>query len=288
MDEETRCSIAFSAFPGIGPVRFSVLYSYFGSACAAWKADAAQLRAILPERLLSVFLDFRKRFDISAYIAKLEQLNISVICVTQSSYPVRLKQLADPPLLLYIKGDTSVLHAPCMIAVVGTRTPTAYGVHVTRTLTGELVAHGFTIVSGLAYGIDAVAHKTALEYNGKTIAVLGCGIDIVAPSGNARLYRDIIAGGGAIVSEMPLGLRPDKGLFVARNRIISGLSQGVVVTEGAAQSGTLITARMAAEQGREVFAVPGPVTSRYSQGPARLLKSGATLVESINDILANL
>ena len=160
---------------------------------------------------------------------------------------------------------------------------------MTRLLVAGLVRYGFTIVSGLAYGVDAVAHKTAIDNGGKTIAVVGCGIDIIAPASNARLYQLIAEEGyGAIVSEMPLGMRPNKRLFPVRNRIISGLSLGIVVTEGAHDSGALITARYAGEQGREVFAVPGPITSPYSKGPLKLIKNGSKLVESVEDIIEEL
>jgi len=277
MTDEKRYWVAFSVFPGIGPVRFRLLLEHFGSAKKAWGAP-----------LSNTFVDFRKKFDIDEYLEKLEHLHVSVLTPSDSKYPKLLKEISDPPFLLYIRGKNTgePINLDKTIAVVGTRNITPYGQEVTRRLVAGLVAHGFTIVSGMAYGVDAVAHQAAIDAGGKTIAVLGCGIDIIAPPSNARLYREIgEEGHGAIVSEMPLGLKPDKGMFVARNRIISGLSLGVVVTEGAGDSGALITARNAGEQGREVFAVPGPITSPYSRGPAQLIKKGATLVESVEDIL---
>jgi len=280
MTDEKRYWVAFSVFPGIGPVRFRLLLEHFGSAKKAWEAP-----------LSNTFVDFRKKFDIDEYLRKLENLHVSVLTLTDPKYPKLLKQIPDAPFLLYVKSmpGQEKLNLDRTIAVVGTRNITRYGEDVTRTIVKGLVANGFTIVSGMAYGVDAVAHQAAIDAGGKTIAALGCGIDIIAPEGNARLYRGIgEEGHGAIVSEMPLGLRPDKGMFVARNRIISGLSLGVVVTEGAGDSGALITARNAAEQGREVFAVPGPITSRYSAGPAQLIKKGATLVETVEDILDEL
>ncbi|MBI1919141.1 DNA-protecting protein DprA, partial [Candidatus Microgenomates bacterium] len=174
------------------------------------------------------------------------------------------------------------------IAVVGTRKISNYGREVTRFLVGELVNAGLTIVSGLAIGVDAAAHETTLEAGGKTIAVLGCGVDCCNPRTNQWLYDKIISGNGVVVSEMPLGHFALKGLFPARNRIISGLSLGVLVIEGAGDSGALITARDAGEQGREVFAVPGPITSSLSVGPAELIKKGAKLVVSARDILEEL
>lgn len=292
MDEETSCWVGFNIFSGIGPVRFKLLLEYFGSAKKAWNAPAQTLKKIrLGEKLTDEFVDFRRRFTISEYIEQFEKLHVSVLTLREPKYPKLLKQIQDAPFVLYVKGhgNKQPINLDRTIAVVGTRQITPYGVQVTRRIVEGLVAYGFTIVSGLAYGVDACAHQTAIDSGGKTIAVLGCGIDIIAPPSNARLYHQIGEEGyGAIVSEMPLGLRPNKGLFPARNRIISGLSLGVVVTEGADDSGALITARNAAEQGREVFAVPGPITSPYSRGPFKLLKNGAKLVESVEDILEEL
>ena len=290
MDERSYW-IGFSVFPGIGPVRFRLLLEYFGSAKAAWLASESELAAIkLSEKIRIEFIRFRKTFDIESYCKRLEELHVGTLTLYDKKYPALLSQISDAPFLLYVKGSKTKIPIDLSktIGIVGTRHVTSYGTEVTKNLVAELVLHGFTIVSGLAYGVDAIAHEAAMKNNGNTIAVLGCGIDIVAPSSNANLYTQIATGGGAIVSEMPLGLRPSKGLFPARNRIISGLSLGIVVTEGADDSGALITARFAAEQGREVFAVPGPITSPYSRGPAKLLKNGAKLVESASDILDEL
>lgn len=292
MNGDTPYFVAFSVFPGIGPVRFKLLYEYFGSARAGWDAPVSLLKKIkLGEKLVDQFDDFRKSFSIEKYIEELHENHVSVLTIVDERYPKMLKQISDAPFVLYIKSKPGMekLALDRTIGVVGTRKITQYGEEVTRRLVQGLVRYGFTIVSGLAYGVDAVAHQTAIESGGKTIAVLGCGIDIIAPSSNARLYYQIAGDGyGAIVSEMPLGLRPEKGLFVMRNRIISGLSLGVVVTEGSDDSGALITARYAGEQGREVFAVPGPITSAYSKGPAQLIKKGAKLIENVDDILDEL
>ena len=291
MDEETAAWVKFSVFPGIGPVRFRLLLTYFGSARDAWNASPVTLNNIkFGTRLTDQFVDFRKKFDINGYVRQLDKLHVSVVPINHPRYPKLLKEIPDAPFLLYVLGKNTgkPIDLERTIAVVGTRLVTSYGREVTQKLVEGLVAYGFTIVSGLAYGVDAVAHQTALDCSGKTIAVLGSGIDIIAPPSNANLYRQIADGGGAIVSEMPLGLKPNKGLFPARNRIISGLSLGVVVTEGASDSGSLITARNAGEQGREVFAVPGPITSKYSKAPFRLLKNGAKLVESVEDIIEEL
>ncbi|MBI5449113.1 DNA-protecting protein DprA [Candidatus Gottesmanbacteria bacterium] len=292
MDEEKKYWVAFSVFPGIGPVRFRLIRDYFGSAKKAWYAPVNTLRNIkLPEKLVVDFVNFRKKFDADRYLKQLEKLRVSVLTIDEPKYPSLLKEIPDAPFLLYIKGlhNDQPIRLDRTIGVVGTRQITRYGEDVTRRLVEGLVAYGFTIVSGMAYGVDAVAHQTAIDCGGKTIAVLGCGIDIVAPPSNAGLYAAIAEEGhGAIVSEMPLGLKPNKGLFPARNRIISGLSLGVVVTEGADDSGALITARNAGEQGREIFAVPGPITSWLSRGPFKLLKNGAKLVESVDDIVEEL
>lgn len=290
-DDEKTYFVGFSVFPGIGPVRFKLLLTYFGTAQRAWKAPVHKLLEIgLPEKLVHEFDDFRKTFDAPEYFQDLKQTNAVAITIDDPHYPKLLKQIPDAPFVLYVKGKKgkTPINLDRTIGIVGTRKITPYGEEVTRRLTEDLVAYGFTIISGMAYGVDAVAHRAAIDAGGQTIAVLGCGIDVIAPPSNTNLYHEIAGGHGAIVSEMPLGLRPNKGLFPARNRIISGLSLGVVVTEGADDSGALITARNASEQGREVFAVPGPITSEYSKGPAKLLKNGAKLVESVEDILEEL
>lgn len=288
MDAEKLAWLSFSVFPGIGPVRFRLLIDYFHSAYAAWRAPISDLLAVgLPPNLVTSFDQFRHQFLPVSYLEQLQKLHISILTLNDDKYPSHLKQISDAPFVIYIRGHkvTPPLNLSRTIAIVGTRKVTPYGEEITKQLASDLVAAGCTIVSGLAYGVDAIAHQSALDAGGQTIAVLGCGVDVIAPAVNTRLYNQIISGRGAVISEMPLGLRPGKGLFPARNRIISGLSMGVVVTEGADDSGALITARYAAEQGREVFAVPGPVTSRYSHGPFKLIRDGATLAACASDIL---
>jgi len=286
---EREAYIAFSVFPGIGPMRFKLLTEYFGSAKAAWEAPVLEFQKInLGGKLTQKFSEFRNTFDIDDYMKQLANIHVNTLIWSEEKYPKLLKELSDAPFVLYVKSKPHMerIDMERTIAVVGTRKATPYGVDVTRRITEELVDAGCTIVSGMAYGIDAVAHETAIACGGKTIAVLGCGVDIIAPPTNAGIYKKISEDGcGAVISEMPLGLRPNKGLFPARNRIISGLSRGVLVTEGANDSGALITARNAGEQGRDVFAIPGPITSPYSKGPTFLLKNGAVLVESGRDIL---
>lgn len=289
MTNDVRYWLGLSAFPGIGPARFGVLLQYFQTVKRIWEAPSDMLIEIgFGEKLTRSFDHFRNTFDLADYQKRLQETHVGAVTIDDFRYPKLLKEIVDPPFLLYVKGRkmSTPIDMEKTIAIVGSRNATPYGLAITKQLTHDLVAAGYTIISGMAYGIDAMAHETAIACDGKTIAVLGCGVDICAPRANIHIYRKLSDGGfGAVVSEMPLGLRPEKGLFVARNRIISGLSRGVVVVEGEKDSGTLITAKNAAEQGRDVFAVPGPITSPTSRGPAALLKNGAILVESAHDIL---
>lgn len=280
--------LACSVFPGIGPMRFSLLLQAFGSAEAMWHTNDKELREVgLSESLYKKFVVFRREFSIPQYKELLQHKDIRIVCRCDDTYPSQLVSLSDSPLVLFVKGqdDISLLSAKKSIAVVGTRKVDSYGRTVTKQITTQLSSEGCTIVSGLALGVDGIAHETALAVGGKTIAVLGCGVDIIAPSSHVYLYKQIIQGRGLVVSEMPPGYRPAKGLFPARNRIISGLSEAVVVIEGTETSGSLITAKYAAEQGRDVFAVPGPIFSPLSSGPHLLIKQGAMLLHSPGDVL---
>lgn len=292
MDADLPFFVAFSVFPGIGPMRFRLLYDYFGSAREAWHASpAALLSTGLGAKLCDAFCSFRAAADPHRLFDDLHRHRVTALAFTDIRYPALLKEITDAPFVLYVKGrrGNMPVNLARTVGIVGARKVSPYGAEVTQKIAYDLAKAGCTIVSGMAYGVDAIAHRSALDAGGSTIAVLGCGVDVIAPSGNAALYDEIAGSGrGAIVSEMPLGFRPDKGLFPARNRIISGLSRGVVVTEGAEHSGSLITARCAAEQGREVFAVPGAVTNPNSVAPLRLLKNGAAVVTSADDILAGL
>ena len=287
MTEREAC-IGFSLMRGIGPLRFKLLSDYFGSALAAWQASEEKLRATgLGNKLTSAFIAFRQEFSAANFFEALARKQITLITRVDEDYPQPLAQIPDPPLVLYIKGSLPQKFER-MLGVVGTRKPTSYGREITVKLVSELVGSGIIVVSGLARGIDSVAHRTTLGNGGVTIAVLGCGVDIVYPPEHKSLYTEIIEKGGAIISEVPPGQLVARGLFPARNRIISGLARGVLVTEGAEDSGSLITARLAAEQGRDVFAVPGPINSYLSAGPVKLLKQGAKLVTSAADILEEL
>jgi len=302
--------LAFSHFLGIGPIKFEGLIKYFGLAEEAYRANKRELEQVIGINLTNRFIDFRSGFD---PLKKLEELNkkeIKVIPNNSKDYPEALKKIEDPPICLYVRGKLnsatdffsreSLSHAKeagslskvkknpnalFNFAIVGTRLPTSYGCQVAYKFAYELASAGFTIVSGMAMGIDAIAHRACLDKGQKTIAILGCGVDIIYPAINYKLYQDIIEKGGSIISEFPPGQTVLKGLFIARNRIISGLSMGVLVVEGGEHSGALITAKYAAEQGKEVFAVPSSINSKMAQAPNLLLKEGARLVSSIDDIL---
>jgi DNA processing protein len=213
--------------------------------------------------------------------ARLEA-GVNFVCLLDEEYPVLLREIPDPPLILFYRGNCSLLRQPG-IAVVGSRRPTSYGRAACGFLVKQLVEAGLVIVSGMACGIDGEAHRTALRCGGGTIAVLGCGIDQIYPRSHRALYQDISTS-GLVLSEYPPGTPPVAGLFPERNRIVSGLSLGVLIVEAAERSGSLITADCALEQGREVFAVPGPIFSEVSAGPHNLLKQGAKLVTSSTDI----
>ena len=279
--------IAFNVFEGIGPLRFGLLLKYFGSAKKAWQASRKELLEIgLGQKLTERFIAFRRSFEVDKYLKKIKALKTEVLTLKDKEYPRLLREIPTAPFVLYVKGQILPQDGKAL-AVVGTRKVTNYGREVTQVLTRDLVAQGLTIVSGMARGVDSIAHQTALKVSGRTIAVLGCGIDIIYPPENRGLYQNICEK-GAVVSEVPLGKYVTRGIFPARNRIISGLSLGILVTEGARSSGSLITASYAGEQGREVFAVPGPITSPFSQGPASLIKKGAKLVYNAKDVLEEL
>jgi DNA processing protein len=209
--------------------------------------------------------------------------DFKTLITSDEHYPELLKKIFDPPKELYIKGDINALNNRCL-SIVGTRRATQYGLNFARKLAGDLTRYGFTVVSGLAEGIDTQAHIGALDAGGKTIAVFGCGIDVIFPAGNQELAGRIERS-GALVSEYAPGFQGTKWTFPRRNRIISGLSSGVVVIEGGYESGAMITAKLALDEGREVFAVPGNVELEQSKGPHWLIKQGAKLVESVDDIL---
>lgn len=291
---EREAYLSFSTFPGIGPQRFKLLKEYFSSAIEAWEAPEEELGKLgMGEKLLPKFLKHRREFSLKEYEGRLEKLGVTYVTLEDKGYPERLRSLEDAPFLLYTKkGDASKV-SPCeaaevSVAVVGTRKASSYGRDVTERLVAGLVDAGVTIVSGLAFGVDAVAHKAAVDCGGKTIAVMAGGLDKIYPTSNTQLAQKIIDSGGMWISEYPLGVTPRPEHFPYRNRIESGMSLGVVVVEGAVKSGTMVTATLAAKQGRDVFAVPGPVNSPGSKGPHLLIRNGAKLVEKAEDILEEL
>lgn len=290
MGNEKYYYLGFSQCNGIGPTKFGMLLTHFGSAETAWNAKELDLVASgIGKAAVAKIIDFRKTFSPERYVERMEKLGVTFLTLADESYPVLLKQTEKPPFVLYVKGNKKILvQNDNFLAVVGTRKVTDYGRQVTETLTAELANAGFVIVSGLALGVDAVAHRTTVEVGGKTIAVLGGGVDYCTPRENQFLYNKILESGGAIVSEVPLGYIPHKGSFPSRNRIIAGLSVGVLVTEGAEDSGSLITASIATALHRKVFAVPGPITSSVSRGTNVLITQGAKVVTSTKDVLDEL
>ncbi len=279
--------IGFSKVPGIGPSRFRKLLRYFGSVAEAWHADLGALPiAGLDKRTIINFAHTRHTIDLSVEMARLDALGVAAFTWDDPMYPSLLKEIPDPPIVLYVRGE--LLPADeWAVAVVGTRNATMYGREAARKLASGLAANGITVVSGLALGIDTQAHRAAVATGGRTIAVLGCGVDTIYPQRNRDLAAQILEN-GAIVSEFPVGTKPESRNFPRRNRIISGLSLGVLMVEGMAQSGARITIDYALEQGRETFAVPGSILSRGSEGPHQLIQQGAKLVSTVDDILQEL
>ncbi len=285
-DKSVRHWVAFSHVPGVGPARMAALLNHFGSVAAAWHAPERELRQILDRRSLESLLGVRSALDLDATLARISDLGARVIIRHDSAYPKRLRTIPYAPFVLYVLGDAGLLETRG-VAVVGTRRASEYGRLAARKLAGDLAAAGVTIVSGLALGIDSVAHGAALDAGGNTTAVLGCGLDVAYPGRN-RSLRARIARHGALVSEYPLGTQPEAGNFPARNRIISGLSLATVVVEAGVKSGALITARYALDQGRDVFAVPGSIFQPGCAGANALLGAGAGVALSADDVLTAL
>ncbi len=288
---ESTYWLGFSAFPGVGPQKFKLLLDGFKSAKIAWNANKKELIAkYIGQSLTIKFVQFRKEFDLEKYENKLKKLEITPLFLFEEQYPKLLKSIPNPPFVLYVRGKTEILKqvqddSAGMFGIVGTRKITNYGTEVTKMFAGELARAGFTIVSGLALGVDAVAHQSAVQNFGKTIAVLGCGVDCCTPSSNQSIYNSIVKGNGCVISEVPPGYLPTKGSFPSRNRIIAELSKAVLVPEGAEDSGSLITADYAFKFNRQVFAIPGPVTSSLSKGPYKLVRQGAIMITDPVEIL---
>ena len=279
---------AFNTLILIGPTRLAQIIKYFPDMKTAWDAPAGEFEKIFPDsKVARSVAEARNKVNPEKEFEKLEKENIIIITVDDKEYPKLLKEIHTPPPIIYIKGLLS--ENDICIGVVGTRRMTLYGKEVTIDISAGLAAAGVTIVSGLAKGIDSIAHKTALENNARTIAVLGSSLDknSIYPPQNKNLAEEICRN-GAIISEYPIGMPALPQNFPQRNRIISGLSLGVLIVEAKEKSGALITANNALEQNREVFAVPGPITSLNSIGPNNLIKTGAKAVTCANDILEEL
>lgn len=277
--------VALSAFPYFGPARIRLLTEYFGSAKKAWNAHPGDLSGLgFTRKKIEEFISFRESFPIDSYFLKLRKEGVNVYGTDDEEYPAALKQISDAPPVLYVRG-TIKKEDRRSVAIVGTRAMTTYGKSAAEKISRELAGYGVTVISGLALGIDAEAHKAALSAGGRTIAVLASGLDKITPYSNSAIAREILNGRGAIVSENPLGHIPQKHDFAVRNRLISGLSEGVVVIEGKMKSGTFYTVNSALDQGKPVFAVPGPINLETAEGPNHLIKSGARLVSSGSDIL---
>ncbi len=288
-DEELACWVAFTRVRGIGPKRFGDLLRAFGSAAAAWRAGRSDLLAArLDARATEALLEQRKNGP--PPLAELDALakhGVSAISQDDPAYPELLREIYLPPIILYVRGALTPTDA-WAVAIVGTRGASTYGNQVAEHLARGLAQNKVTVISGLARGIDTAAHKAALAASGgRTIAVLGCGLDIAYPPENAKLAARICEQ-GALVSEFPLGTQPEPTNFPIRNRVISGLSLGVIVAEAPERSGALITARFALEQNRQVFAVPGNIFSKASKGTNKLIQDGAKLVMGVNDVLEEL
>ena len=279
--------VGFSLIPGIGRVRLAQLENHFGRLGDAWQATPAELEhSGVDNSVIRAIIASRPKISLDEEMEKLEHYGVRVLTYHDEEYPARLKEIYDYPPLIYIRGSLLPEDEWCL-AVVGTRRATVYGRQVTEEIVADLARSRITIVSGLAKGIDSIAHRAALEAGGRSIAVFACGLDSVYPAENLELARNIMQH-GALISEYPLGTRPKADNFPRRNRIMSGLSLGVLVVEAGETSGAMITARLALEQDREVFAIPGSILSPTSQGTNSLIQEGAKLVCDYTDILEEL
>lgn len=287
---ELKFLVALGHFPKFGPARLKRIKAGFTSFEEAFLSTVGSLvQAGIEEKIAQEFVIWRTKINPDEIAEKMERENIQAVTPDDIQYPKLLKEIFDPPQLLYYKGNLSPANEFCL-AVVGSRKFSSYGKQVAQKLVNELAKNNLTIVSGLALGIDTLAHMTAIEASGDTVAILGSGLDKqnIYPAQNRYLADKIISSGGAVVSEFPLGTPPLKHNFPQRNRIISGVSLATLVIEAGEKSGSLITASHALEQNREVFAVPGSIFSPYSTGPNQLIKLGAKVIRSAEDIIETL
>ncbi|MEZ6090961.1 MAG: DNA-processing protein DprA [Pirellulaceae bacterium] len=287
-DESLTDLLRLTLIPGIGPRTLTSLLEAFGTAGEALSASSHALQQVpgVGPKLVQAINASRKQIDVGAVVNQCETLGIDIVPQSASKYPKRLLELCDAPPILYMRGSIQA-EDEFAVAIVGTRHPSPYGRRQTELIAGGLARAGVTVVSGLARGIDGMAHEGALAAGGRTIAVLGGGMASIYPPEHIGMAEAVVAD-GCLISEHPPWAKPRGGMFPQRNRLISGLSLGVCVIEAADRSGSLITARLAGEQGRDCFALPGPVNSRVSRGTNQLIRDGATLIQSVDDILESL
>ena len=281
---------ALAHFPKISYNRYQKLAAYFSDLKNLWDAEINELiQAGIDGGIAGEFLAWREKNPVEKIMEQLAKENINTVCLNEPGYPALLKEINDPPYVLFFRGKLPNSGSPAL-GVVGTRKFTAYGKFACQEITAPLVGQGVIIVSGLALGIDGIAHQTAVDNGGITVAVLGGGVDkkTVAPAYNQQLAEQIIAGGGVLISEYPPGFAPTQYSFPARNRIIAGLSLGTLVIEASETSGALITARCALDYNRDVFAIPHPLNSPTGIGPNNLIKMGAKLITDASDIIESL
>lgn len=283
----TEAYLVLNSIRLVGPVRVRKLLEAFGSPEAILSQSVSKLAAVegIGMAVAESIRDWEKNWDLSGELKRMRELGLRVVDCEDSDYPKLLREIYDPPLVLYYRGDFGAVSRQG-IAVVGSRHTSYYGTEMAKKLGYQLAYAGLTVNSGLARGIDTAAHQGALAAKGKTAAVFGCSLEKVYPAENEALADKIVEEGGVLLSEFPLGTPPDRQTFPMRNRIVSGLSRGVLVIEAGEESGALITARMALDQGRSVFAVPGRIDQPYARGCHRLIKEGAKLVEGVEDVLA--
>jgi DNA processing protein len=280
--------LAISLTPGLGPTKSRKLVEHFGGPDGIFRASLTELEATGIQAISAQALATGKSIELAQQeMARATAANATLVTMDDPAYPPRLKEIYDPPLILYVRGNSEILTRPG-IAMVGTRHPTPYGSGMAERLACDLASQGLVIISGMARGVDTASHRGAISAKGKTLAVFGTGVDVIYPKENSRLSEQILALGGALISEFPLGTFAAPQNFPIRNRILSGMSVGVLVVEAAEYSGTRITARCALEQNRDVFAVPGNVTNKNSWGPNTLIKQGAKLVATWEDVWEDL
>ncbi len=289
-NQKLRTLLALSLISGLGSKRIKLLVKAFKDPSKIFKLSKTELRSVesIGEASALSILAFKKWDEVDHILKETEKNKSQIITIADSEYPPLLKQIYDPPALFWLKGNPEALSTPG-IGVIGTRNATSYGKKMAERLSKEMGENGLCIFSGLAHGIDAISHKAALDVGAPTVAVLGSGIDNLYPRENANLANRIVKEGGAVITEFPLGTNPDAGNFPVRNRIVSGMSLGVLVVESGIKGGSMITADLALDQNREVFAVPHAIDNLYGTGCNYLIKTGAAkLVQTVDDILEEL